>query len=168
MRYFEEFSKWLKGTWLSWAMLHYTWVWPACQIIHFIGLVLLIGIVGLFDMRVLGIGKGLSMGLLHKLLPLGIAGFALNLVTGALFYTGDPFQYIHNPAFQLKILFIVLSGLNAIYFYAAGVHAKVEAAGPADDAPLQAKIVAGISLTVWVAVMYLGRMLPFLGDSTGF
>jgi hypothetical protein len=168
MKYAVEFSNWLKGTTLSWAMLHYVWVWPACQIIHFIGLVLLVGIVGVFDLRMLGLGKGLSPALLHKLLPWAITGFGLNVVTGFMFYSGDPFQYVNNPAFHFKMIFIIVSGLNALYFEASGLHSRVALLGPSDDAPLQAKIVAGVSLTAWVAVMYLGRMMPFLGDATNF
>ena len=165
MKYIETFAIWLKATELSWAVLHYTWVWPTCEILHFVGMAFLIGIVGLLDMRILGVGKGLPIGMVHHLLPWGIGGFVLNLITGALFFAGDPFQYVHNPAFQFKMLFIIVAGLNVLSFYATGALAKVEALGPSDDAPLPAKIIAGVSLGVWVMVMYLGRMLPYLGNA---
>jgi len=165
MHYIELFSAWLKTTELSAAILHYTWVWPTLEILHFVGMAFLIGFIGLLDFRILGIGKGLPMSGLNKLIPWGIAGFLVNVTTGFLFYAGDPAQYLHNPAFQFKMLFLIVAGLNVMYFYVGGVLARVQALGPADDAPLPAKIVAGVSLTAWIAVMYCGRMLPYLGNA---
>ena len=149
----QAFSNWLKTTHLSAFVTHYAWVWPASETLHFIGLAMLIGVVGLMDLRLLGMAKRLPFAPLHKLLPFGIAGFSICLGTGTLFFAGDPFQYIHNPVFWYKILFIVLAGANVLVFYASGV------------APLGAKLIAGASLFLWIGVMYLGRMLPFLGDA---
>jgi hypothetical protein len=165
MSYLEAFSRSLKATGLSWAMLHYTWVWPTCQILHLIGMAFLVGIVGFLDLRILGIGKGIPIGIVHQLLPWGVAGFVINMITGMLFYIGDPFQYLHARVFHFKMLFILVAGLNVLYFYMSGLLAKVEALGPVEDAPLSAKVIAAVSLTIWVGVIYLGRMLPFLGDA---
>ena len=159
------FSKWLKTTKLSWFVIHYPWVWPASETLHFIGLAMLIGVIGLVDLRLLGVAKRLPFAPLHRLLPWAIAGFAICLTTGSLFFAGDPFQYIHNPVFAFKIVFIVLAGVNVVLFYATGVFREVEALGPGEDAPLAAKVIAVVSLFLWIGVMYLGRMLPFLGEA---
>jgi hypothetical protein len=58
-------------------------LWPIFQTLHYFGLSLLLGTVGLFDMRVLGMGKAVPPAALHKLIPLGIGGFVLNLLTGS-------------------------------------------------------------------------------------
>jgi hypothetical protein len=165
MTYVVEFSKWLKHTNFSWAVTHYAWIWPACETLHFIGLALLVGIVGILDLRMLGLAKRLPIGPLHRLVPWAVLGFAINTITGIFFFAGDPFQYINNIAFQLKILFIGLAGMNMAMFYITGIFRKTEVMGPGDDAPLSAKIIAGSSLFLWLGVMYLGRMLPFLGDA---
>jgi len=49
--------------------------------------------------------------------------------------------------------------------YATGLSRKVAALGPGDDAPALAKVIAGTSLFLWLAVMYMGRMLPYIGNS---
>lgn len=54
---------------------------------------------------------------------------------------------------------------NVLLFYVTGVFRNVEGLGPGDDAPLAAKVIAAVSLFLWIGVMYLGRMLPFLGDA---
>ncbi len=80
-----------------------TWGWPAVETLHFMGLSLLIGTVGLFDLRMMGLARGIPMSALHKLVPWGVAGYALNVMTGVMFVTSAPDQYLFNPAFQTKL-----------------------------------------------------------------
>jgi uncharacterized membrane protein len=160
----DSFSDWLGTTQLSHFVTNQFWVWPACETLHFIGLSLLIGVIGAMDLRMLGVAKRVPFGPLNRLLPWGIAGFVINLITGLLFYIGAPFQYVHNIAFQFKILFILLAGINVLIFYLT-VAPQVEAMGPGDDAPTAAKVMAGASLFLWIGVLYWGRMLPFIGQA---
>ena len=162
----QAFSTWLHGTTLSWAVAGgLPWLWPACETLHFMGLALLVGVVGVFDLRMLGMAKGLPIGPLQRLMPWAILGFGINLVTGFLFFAGDPFQYIHNIAFGFKLLFIGLAGVNVILFYVTGLYRRVDNVGAGHDVPPAAKLVAATSLFLWVGVMYWGRMLPFIGNS---
>jgi uncharacterized membrane protein len=166
MATFEAFSRWLHSTTLSWAVAGgIPWLWPLCETIHFLAMALLIGVVGLLDIRMLGFAKGLPPAQLERLIPWGIGAFVVNAVTGVLFYIGDPFQYIHNNVFWLKMLFIVLAGLNVLAFYVTGVRRAVEDAGPDGDVPAAAKLIAATSLFLWFGVMFFGRMLPFLGGA---
>jgi uncharacterized membrane protein len=139
-----------------------TWVWPACETIHFIGLCLLFGVVLIVDLRMLGMVKSVSYAAVFQLLPLGMLGFGLNLITGMLFFMGNPGQYIHNVMFFWKIVLVMLGGFNVLYFTLD--HEPWEL-GPGDDAPLTAKIAAVSAMFLWVAVLFCGHMLPFLGDA---
>ena len=162
----QLFSVWLHSTKLSWAMAGgVPWLWPLCETLHFMGLALLVGVVGVFDLRILGMAKGLPVGPIQRLMPWAILGFLINLTTGFLFFAGDPFQYIHNIAFAFKLLFIGLAGVNVIVFYVSGLYRRVDGIGPGHDAPIAAKIAAGLSLFLWIGVMYWGRMLPFIGNA---
>lgn len=136
------------------------WGWPTVESVHFIGLALLMGCVGAFDLRMIGVARGLSMQALHRLVPFGVLGFAMNAGSGFLFFTAAPAQYLYNPAFQLKALSILIAGINMMLFYATTARA-VRALGPEDDAPLAAKIIAGVSLASWVGVITFGRLLTF-------
>ena len=141
------------------------WLWPACQILHFVGLSLLMGCVGLLDLRIMGMAKGLELGPLQSLIPWGIAGFIINLITGALMFIADPFHFINNIAFGYKLLFIALAGVNVLFFQMTGLQKKLSVVGANQDAPVAAKLVAGTSLFLWIGVMYWGRMLPFIGNA---
>lgn len=157
---------WLHDTSLSRAMSGgHPLLWPLCETLHIIGLALLFGIVGLLDLRMMGVGKGIPISGLLRLIPWGIAGFALNAVTGFLFFVGDPFQYLNNIAFWWKMALIGLAGVNVVIFYGTGLARRVEAMRPDEEAPLGAKMIGATSLILWAGVMYWGRMLPFIGNA---
>lgn len=165
MPYLDPFAEWMQGTHLGFMMKQYPWLWAACETIHFLGLAMMVGVIGVLDLRMLGIAKHLPMHPLHRLVPWGIAGFVANLITGIMFYTGDAVQYTHNVAFQFKMLFVLLAGVNIMYFYFTKLDKKVEALGAGESAPTGAKVVAVMSLLLWFGVMFWGRMLPFIGTA---
>src|SRR6185503_3155891 len=76
---------WLESTRLSYFMIHSDFAWPTCECLHFLGLTLLIGTVGLFDLRMLGLAKGLSLKAMHRLIGWGVLGFVINMITGSMF-----------------------------------------------------------------------------------
>ena len=159
--------------WLRWSSVEhliytYSWFWGVCQSLHFVGMVLLIGTVGLLDLRMLGMGKQLPPAALQRLIPWGVFGFALCLATGFVFVTGmyaninvHPYVVLTSDVFlQLKLLFVLFAGVNLLAFYVTGMAKAVDRLGPGDDAPLLAKIFAGASLSFWIAVMYFARLIP--------
>jgi hypothetical protein len=141
------------------------WWWAFMMDVHFIGLALLIGIVGILDLRILGFAKQIPIGPLHRLVPWAMAGFALNLVTGVLAFTGMDEYYTYNWAFWIKMLAIMLLGLNVAAFYLAGAFESVEGLGPGEDAPPFAKFIAASSLFLWFAVITLGRYIQSYSDT---
>ncbi len=160
----HAYVAWLAGTSVSKAVTHYSWIWPTCETLHFVGLALLIGNVGVLDLRLLGAVKRLPVAPLNRLVRWGVLGFVINLVTGVVFFVGSPMQYIDNIAFMLKLAFLVLAALNLAVFHVSGTARAVDRLGPGEDAPVAAKVIAAASLFLWVGVMFWGRMLPFVGD----
>lgn len=140
------------------AVMNTRWGWPTVESLHFIGLATLLGTVGLLDLRILGVGRGVSMASLYRLVPFGVAAFGLSFLTGSMFFVTMPDQYLFNPAFQLKLCFMAIAGLNTAAFYVIAAR-NIDAAKPDDVAPWSAKIVALISLLCWTAVIVLGRVI---------
>ena len=140
------------------------WVWPLIETLHFIGLIMLVGTVGILSLRILGFMKQLPVGPLHRLIPIGIAGLIINVITGFLFFIGMPFFYVFNWYFQLKILAIGVAGAILVLFYCTGLFRKSMNVGPGEDAPGFAKLVALSSIVLWVVIVVIGRYIP-LGES---
>lgn len=158
------FVVWLESTSLSRGIVHYPWIWPLFEIIHFIGLTLVIGIAGFFDLRLMGVMKRVPVSAARDLMPLAIAGFLMNLTTGAAFFIGTPHQYVGNVAWWAKVLCLLLAGLNAMFFETT-VGARTMNLAAGDDTPWSAKMVGAVSLASWLGVLYWGRMLPYIGNA---
>jgi hypothetical protein len=141
-----------------------TWVWPLCETLHFIGLSLLLGITGFFDLRLMGFFRRVSIGAAKELMPLAMVGFAINAITGVVFLIGLPAQYVHNRVWWFKVGFIALAGLNALV-YETRLSKRVTELDADGDTPPAVKLIGLVSLLSWLAVLYCGRMLPFLGDA---
>jgi hypothetical protein len=114
------------------------WLWPACEILHYLGLSLLLGTVGLFDLRVLGLAKGIPPSAIHRL---------------------D--QYFYNDAGRLKALFMAIAGINILLFYGTTAFPEMKKLTPGADAPARVKVIAGVSLAMCVGVLICGRMLTW-------
>jgi hypothetical protein len=141
------------------------WVWPACEMLHFVGMSLLIGTVGLVDLRILGVAKGLPVATLEKLVPWGVAGFVVNAVTGVMFIAGNPvggpIEYLTNLSFQIKMLLVLIAGINLLVFYFLGIARDLESLEPTGDAALSAKIIATVSIVMWIGVIFFGRLIMY-------
>jgi hypothetical protein len=159
--------------WLRWpsieVFMNSSWAWPSAEALHFIGLCLLVGTVGLFDLRMLGVARGVPLVALKRLVPWGVFGFGLCVVTGLAFTLGIganlPGDHAYdviamNPYLQWKLIFLALAGVNLLGFYVTGAARAVDALGPDDSAPMLAQVFAGASLVLWFGIIVLGRLIP--------
>src|SRR5262249_4375799 len=122
-----------------------------------------VGVVLLVDLRMLGFLKGIPFTVLHRLLPWGVLGFAMNTVTGMLFFIGAPTDfYTTNDWFAYKLILILAAGANVLYFT---VFDQAWTLGADDTPPLAAKVAAASGILIWGGVIFCGQMLPFLGHS---
>jgi uncharacterized membrane protein len=146
---------------ISDTMVNSTWAWPAAETVHFIGLSLSIGVLLAINLRILGAMKHVPFGDLHRLLPWGMLGFGANLITGMLFFIGQPGQYLDSTPFYWKVVFLMVAGANFLYLTVF----RRAWAGDAFNAGFGDKAMAVLSIFSWLAVLYGGRMLPFIGHA---
>jgi uncharacterized membrane protein len=130
------------------------WVWPILEVLHFIGLCLLFGIVLLVNLRLLGFVRGVGFTDVKRLLPWAMVGLAINIVTGMLFFLASPAQYTENSAFVWKMGVMLVAAVAMLY----------PTMSDEDRAPLTGRIIAAGSICLWVGVIFLGRYLPYLGS----
>ena len=138
------------------------WVWATCETLHFVGLCLLFGVASLVDLRILGQMKSVPFRALHRMLPWGVLGFGLNMITGMFFFVAAYEQYTTNTVYQWKLVLILLAGLNVLYFT---IFDEPWALQAGDSATPKAKFVAASAFVLVIGVIFCGRMLPFLGKA---
>jgi hypothetical protein len=158
------------GPWLTWiersplavSLREHPWLYPGVEVGHILGFVVLVGAAAMFDLRLLGLSRSISVGALaHHLLPWARAGLALAAPTGVLLFITDATTLATNPAFQLKLVLIVLAILNTVVFHrwTARSMAAWDVARPT---PLGAKLAAIVSLVLWAGVVAGGRLIAYV------
>lgn len=163
----HPFLQAVHDTWLGEVTRQNSSLFTLGLVVHFIGLCLLLGAMLVIDLRLLGVSKRLPIGAALSLLPIAIVGFGLNLLTGIMFFCFDPFGYWGNPAFKLKMLLVLIAGLNALVFTFTS-HRKL-ASTAVDYAPgLAIKLSASASLLLWFAVILFGRLIVAFQGSSDF
>jgi hypothetical protein len=146
---------------ISRFMVNSPWAWPASETVHFLGLSLSFGVLLAVNLRILGVMRQVPFSEVHRLLPWGMLGFGANLITGMLFFIGQPKQYIDSAPFYWKVVFLMIAGANFLYLTVF----KKGWAIDRWDASLADKAMAVSSLLAWLIVLYGGRMLPFIGHA---
>jgi hypothetical protein len=147
------------------ALMQMLWAWPIVESVHFVGLTLLFGSIAAWDLRLLGVATNVPVAAFHRLVPFAVLGFAVNVASGVLFLFAYPDQYVYNSAFHLKLLCILLAGVNVGCFYLL-VFRRAAAIAPGQPPPLAARASGAISLALWTAVIVCGRMITFFRPST--
>jgi hypothetical protein len=135
-----------------------SWVFGFGQTLHYMGLCLLFGIMTVVDLRLLGLFRQIPVKSVLAYLPLALVGFVFMAASGWEFVTSNPSLYITNPAFRMKMYLIALAGINALIF-TVFEHRKVALVGPGEEVGSFAKITAGSSLALWIAILFFGRLL---------
>lgn len=152
---------WIESSWLAALVNDNSWVFPTLETLHFIGLILLIGSLMVVDLRLMGVAPDLPVNSVLIFLPWSLLGFAINFITGVMFFVSDPNHYYPNTAFRLKMLAVLLAGLNAVWFKLS-VHPQIVAGGERAILPRNAPVIAGLSLVLWFSVIVFGRLIPYL------
>ena len=155
-------NEWIRVTSIADFINATNWAWPTLETLHFVGLSMILGVALIVNLRMLGIAKNISFSALHRLLPWGILGFGLNVSTGMLFFVTIPDQYTQNLSLHIKMILMMIAGVNILYFTMFEEPWKL---GPGQDASARAKVVTTVTVLLWVGVIYFGRMMPFIGNS---
>jgi len=157
----EGILTWMENSALARVLLDTPWAFPTLETLHFIGLILLMGSLYVMDLRLMGFAPGIPVRAVLRFVSVSAIGFGINLVSGTLFLFTDPYRYYPNLAFRLKMLTILLAGLNLLWFKLALNMQKVMADNSFQPG-LAVRWVGGISILLWTCVIVLGRMIPYL------
>jgi hypothetical protein len=144
------------------AMRDSMWLYPVVETVHIIGFIILVGAVIMFDLRVLGLSKRVPVRLLAAhLLPWGALALVLIVPAGLLMFASDASTLVSNRAFVLKMMLLMLAGTNAAAFH-LGAFRTAERWDQGVTAPLSARLHAGASMAIWLAIVSCGRMIAYV------
>ncbi len=162
----REIYDWIANTPLSQYMRQEQDVFSVCQTIHFFGLCLLLGSLLVIDLRLLGLMKRTPVSAVLKFVPVAIVGFTLNLLSGICFLAYNAPLYATNWMFWVKMGLVLLAGLNMLFFTFVE-QPRVLNTPDGQSFDTATRISAVLSLTLWVAVIVAGRLLPVTQGAIG-
>jgi hypothetical protein len=154
------FLEWLQSTWVGVLVAESLWGYPLFETIHSLGMAMLIGSLGLINLRVLGYKPDLPLFNMQQLLPLAWLGFTLNAVSGALLFTSDAVYFFSSYTFRIKMVLIVLGGLNAALL-GRRIFRDAASGGAAAPAAASTKFIAVTSLIFWFGAVCAGRLIAY-------
>lgn len=155
--------RWLEHTSVGAAVRESLWLFPAIETLHLLGMAALVGTVVVFDLRLLGwtLRRERVSTLAGQLLPWTWVGFAAQVVTGALLFMSEAVKVYTNPAFKVKMLLLVLAGVQALVFHRT-VYRGVATWDESGVLPLGARVSGFVSILLWVGIVAAGRFIGFV------
>ncbi len=149
----------LEASALGAAMRDSAWLFAAVKGVHMAGIVILVGSIGILDLRLLGLRRAVPVRrLAGRVLPWTAASFLLIVPSGLAMFVANAGELIASPVFALKICLIMLAGANAGIFH-AGVFRGTAQWDVNAMPPLAARAAAGVSLALWISVIACGRSI---------
>jgi len=160
---FNGISQTIENSAFSSTIASSEWMFPTIETIHVIAIVTVIGAIAIMDMRLLGLTSGnrTVRAIAHDTLPVTWVAFALATVTGLLLFVSKATSYMVNPYFLWKFAFMIVAGINMAVFHRYVSKGMDDWGAPAHAIPLNAKLAGALSLALWVAIPFCGRVIGF-------
>lgn len=157
-----HFCQWLYGSTVGTTIRESTYLFPVIETIHVLGITLVVGTIAIVDLRLLGIvfKREKFSDVLSQVLPLTWTGFAVVFASGVLIFVSEAVDAYRNPAFRIKLVLLLLVGLNPLIFHST-IYRRVAQWDDAPVAPLQARVTAALSLTLWSTIIIAGRAIAY-------
>ncbi|MEX2285410.1 MAG: DUF6644 family protein [Gemmatimonadota bacterium] len=158
----HEFLVWLGRTPWSAALLESLYVWPLLESMHVLTIALFVGTAAVNDLRLLGIGfqRVPVSEVTGQLLRWTRGSFVVMAVTGLLVFYSNPVHYYHNIFFRIKMLLLLIAGLN-IWLFHGRIHRRVNEWQHDAVPPWSARIAGAISLLAWAGIVVTGRLIAY-------
>ena len=136
------------------AIAEHPWAYPALEVVHILGIALLLGNLVLLELRVWGAAADLPMrSLARPTIALSSIGFGLVALSGLTMFAANPAELLANRLFVIKLGLISLAGCNAAWFHGRG---------GLDRADALARAQTVVSLVLWIAALACGRFLAYV------
>jgi hypothetical protein len=155
--------EWLNNSPLGAGIRASTWWYPILELVHSLGIIILLGSIWTLDLRLLGLGvrSRRVSEVAGRLLPWTWAGFAVQSTSGVLLSISEAERLYYIPYFWLKLALLLLAGLNALLFH-TGVYRSVATWDDALVTPGRARLAGAVSLGLWMLVIGAGRAIGYV------
>ena len=163
MHFIYTICAWLEQTTVGTAVRDSLWLFPIIETVHIFGIVLLVGSTSILDLRLMGLTfrEEPVSKLAQRFLPWTWAGFVIQVITGILLFASEATKMYDNLGFQIKMVLIVVAGLNAFIFHSIAY----QSVGKWENdpvAPMSARVAGFLSIVLWFGIVAAGRWIAYV------
>jgi hypothetical protein len=157
-----DLFEWINNSPLGAGIRASTWWYPILELVHSLGVIVLVGSIWMVDLRLLGVGMRSRRvsELASRLLPWTWVGFGVQSFSGILLSASEASRLYYIPYFWIKLGLLLFAGLNALLFH-AGVYRSVAKWDEAQVTPPRARLAGAVSLGLWIMVIGSGRAIGY-------
>ena len=158
-----EICAWLEATSPATAITESEWMFPTIETFHVLALTMVFGSIMMLDLRLLGVANRTRgvMELTEEILPWTWSAFIIAAISGALMFISAATKYYNNIPFRIKLILLALAGINMAVFHLTG-YRSAASWNHGTPTPHSARIAAGLSLALWIGVIFAGRWVGFV------
>jgi hypothetical protein len=152
----------IQNTSLATSFKQADFIFPAVEGTHILALSLSVGLILMLDLRLLGVAfesEPVSR-VMHQVMPWALPGFAIMFVTGVVLFLAQAESAYTNSYFRVKMLLLALLGLNAVLFQFK-FYPHMAEWDTAESVPMSVRVIAIVSLLLWMAVIACGRLMAY-------
>jgi hypothetical protein len=137
-------------------------LFPWTESIHVLSITIVVGMISIVDLRLMGViaHRKEIRSLLGQVLPLTWVAFVVAAISGFLMFSTNPFGYVDNWPFRIKIGLLILAAANVAVFHLI-TSRKLHLWDAGEPTPPAAKLAGATSLSLWIAIVVFGRFIGF-------
>lgn len=137
-------------------------LFPIIETVHVLSICTVVGTIAVVDLRLMGLAshRRSAQKLLAETLPITVVAFVIAVLSGLLMFSSHALEYTESVPFLWKMGVIALAGLNMAFFHLT-THKSIARWSEIMPPPPAARLSGAISLSLWVAVLFLGRWIGF-------
>ena len=141
------------------------WTFSAIETVHVLCIGLMAGTIALVDLRLLGLlfRRRPVSRVTRQVTPVTWIGFGLMAVSGTLLFVAQPEKNAANPAFQVKLVLLMLAAVNLVVFHRL-VFRTVGVWDERPTPPVGARLCGAASLLLWSTIIVLGRVIAYFPE----
>lgn len=146
--------EWLEDSAPALYIQESVWGYPIVLSSHAVGMAILVGIALMVNLRLLGWARDVPLAPLRTMVALGLIGFVINFVSGALLFSADASHFFGSWPFRIKFILLSIGGLCLWHVYRQLGNPQEAVAG---------RVVPTLALVSWLGVIVSGRLIAYLG-----
>ena len=158
----QHICQWIYDSQIGTAIRESDYAFPIIESVHVLAITLLVGTIAVLDLRLLGLvfRRIPVTRVARSVFPLTWSGFVVMLISGLLLFWAEAAKNYSNPAFRIKVVLLLLVGLNPLIFHTT-VYRRVQEWESLERSPWRARGAALASLTLWGGIIVAGRAIAY-------